>query len=202
MSAFCGTKLLCCVVTLVLLLAVLIPVLTIDKNVRDEVERVVRPSRQNQVVEYLSSRGVSSHASLTRAGSPQQLAAKWIADEDAFFFQMPDTETTKNNRFIERYALAVLYYSTDGPNWADHLNFLEPIDHCGWYQTFFTSSAQIFRLGVNGCTASASTDLLVQRLYIRKYYNLWPVAGCRFFFSSQILIPTVSYTHLTLPTKA
>ena len=37
---------------------------------------------------------------------------------------------TKN--VLQRYALAVLYYSTDGQNWKGDLNFLSESDVCAW----------------------------------------------------------------------
>jgi hypothetical protein len=56
-----------------------------------------------------------------------------------------------HNPFVERYSLAVFYYSLGGPEWTYQYNFLRPTHHCDWSQDFFTSSGTILRLGVNDC---------------------------------------------------
>lgn len=41
---------------------------------------------------------------------------------------------------LERYALAVFYFSTDGPNWARDLPFLSETDACSWNNGWVQSS--------------------------------------------------------------
>ena len=64
-------------------------------------------SRVDYVRNFLSA--FSDEGDLTRVGSPQYRASKWIADEDVL--HLPIDYPT----FVERYALAVFYYSTGGP---------------------------------------------------------------------------------------
>jgi len=54
----------------------------------------------------------------------QRRAAKWVIWDD-------DTPVT-DEFFLFRYALATLYFSTDGPNWADNQNWLTSPDTCSW----------------------------------------------------------------------
>lgn len=54
--------------------------------------------------------------------SPQSRALAWLVDEDRFTDVPEDLPTSL---LLERYALAVLYYSTAGPNWRFEVNFLD-----------------------------------------------------------------------------
>jgi len=92
---------------------------------------------------------------LNRANSPQGEAANWIAVEDQFQMEIPEIATSDigvtHTRFVERWTLAVIYYSTGGYTWRYQLNFLEPIDHCDWYETFIDTTGSIVRMGVTQC---------------------------------------------------
>lgn len=54
---------------------------------------------------------VSSEQQIDTEGTPQNLAAEWIINEDMRFV-CPQDPT-----LIQRYAMAVFYYSTDGDDW-------------------------------------------------------------------------------------
>jgi len=65
--------------------------------------------------------------SLEDKRSPQYKALDWIANRDMYQIDpmLP--------LFIQRYTLAVLYYSTNGPiTWKASKNFLSPIHECNW----------------------------------------------------------------------
>jgi preprotein translocase subunit SecG len=120
-------------------------------------------SRIPAVADYLQALDISTMALMNSEGTPQNRALKWIADDDAYQLALPETTTSipfgggrllllpGHNPFVERYSLAVFYYSLGGPEWTYQYNFLLPTDHCDWYQDFFTSSGTILRLGVNDC---------------------------------------------------
>ncbi|KAG7350876.1 RHS repeat-associated core domain containing protein [Nitzschia inconspicua] len=116
-------------------------------------------TRYQQAIDYLVAIGVSTRTILEQdTGSPQYKAAFWIAYVDEYQIQIPssvgggsDNELPIHTRFTERYALAVFYYSTGGESWKYSMRFLQPIDHCEWYQDFITTSGQILRLGVSEC---------------------------------------------------
>jgi hypothetical protein len=57
--------------------------------------------------------GVSSDDDIESAGSPQNLAFQWIVDGDPAFL-CPDSPT-----LVQRYSLAVFYYSTAGDSWTE-----------------------------------------------------------------------------------
>jgi len=62
--------------------------------------------------------------------SPQYLALHWMAHEDVLRYTPDDDRWIK--KIIQRYALAVIYYSTDGLSWNKKLLFLSNYDECNW----------------------------------------------------------------------
>lgn len=54
---------------------------------------------------------------------PQVRAVSWLLFDDPI--DNPDT-------LLQRYALGVLYYSTNGDNWKNSQNWLSPTHFCGW----------------------------------------------------------------------
>merc|ERR1711971_851435 len=63
---------------------------------------------------------------LQKSSSPQAMAKDWIITKDKLFL-CPDDKS-----LIQRYALAALYYSTDGDTWSDNRDFLSAEDECKW----------------------------------------------------------------------
>ena len=62
---------------------------------------------------------------LIEPGSPQNMAARWISDED------PMQMDFKDPNFEQRYAMAVLYYSFNYDNSFDN-NWLSGESECNW----------------------------------------------------------------------
>eukprot|EP00957_Ditylum_brightwellii_P042749 3237039-Ditylum_brightwellii.AAC.1 len=57
------------------------------------------------------------------------MAFQWIMEHDNSYFSCPQQENTK--KIIQRYVLAVIYYSTGGPHWDQcnaPLDFGDPFD--------------------------------------------------------------------------
>ena len=76
--------------------------------------------------------GVSEKSALNDDTSPQGKALQWICN-DSFSLSLIGND---DNRIIQRYALAVVYYSTDGDDWRNNNRWL--VDgvvgnECGWY---------------------------------------------------------------------
>ena len=59
--------------------------------------------------------------------SPQSLALEWLLNDTIAL-----SENGVTDKVLVRYALAVFYYSTDGPNWKEDVKFLSESDVCGW----------------------------------------------------------------------
>ena len=61
--------------------------------------------------------------------SAQYKALTWLAEKDQVQLIIDDNDS----RILQRYVLAVLYFSTDGPNWTHQHNFLSTDKHeCLW----------------------------------------------------------------------
>ena len=64
---------------------------------------------------------------LYEAGSPQYLAAMWMADKDPMMLDLDDA------RFEQRYVMALFYYAMDGPRWVEQNGWLSELSECYWF---------------------------------------------------------------------
>jgi hypothetical protein len=64
----------------------------------------------------------------TNSSSPQAKALAWLSNDSQFF-------EYDNHRVQQRYALAVLYYSTNGEAWKNDMGWLSGEDECTWHST-------------------------------------------------------------------
>jgi hypothetical protein len=60
----------------------------------------------------LLTNGISDSEELNTPGSPQNLAASWLIDSDLAYACPDDPD------LVQRYVMAVFYYSTEGDDWA------------------------------------------------------------------------------------
>ena len=91
-------------------------------------------SDYDYLVEVLSP--ISSRDLLLNATTSQNKALNWILDEDAFFSDIKGDNNTIQSiletTLIERYVVAVLYYSAQGDRWTRDLSFLSNASVCKW----------------------------------------------------------------------
>jgi hypothetical protein len=87
--------------------------------------------------------------------TPQYLALDWLANVDGYKAS-DDFFITPEQVFIERYVLALLYFSTNGRFWTNQYNFILPRSICDWSDE-----------GGNGVLCNES--LYVEQLLIRKF---------------------------------
>jgi hypothetical protein len=124
--------------------------------------------RMAATVDWLSIHGFTHEAELTTPGTPQNRAALWMADEDRLQLDIPAAdlalETTRYAAFVQRYALAVFFFSTKGEAWSNSLQFISDQHECSWFHTMPDETGEIFAVGVT-CDA----ELRVRNLLIRKY---------------------------------
>lgn len=71
--------------------------------------------RRKQLFEIISD--VSTPAALTTPGTPQNQAFEWLVNDDKF--RVCPEEPVCNNKAINRYVAALLYYSTEGDEWVN-----------------------------------------------------------------------------------
>lgn len=140
--------------------------------------------RFRRLTDYLVNSQISSSQDLSNTTSPQYFAAQWMAHQDGQQLTIPTsssstTATTtdaQNLVFIERYALAVFYYATGGPDWDHQLNFLSNAHVCAWYQDFVVNNDEeeddlglnnVLVMGIHGCKA-VDDELVPFSLFVRK----------------------------------
>merc|ERR1719491_2722381 len=74
--------------------------------------------------------GVTPAITFDNPNSPQYQALRWLTHEDVLRYS-PENEYWIR-KIVQRYALAVIYYSTGGPGWKQTLFFLSNYDECDW----------------------------------------------------------------------
>jgi hypothetical protein len=110
-----------------------------------------RRSSYSQVKDYVVQHGISSlHDFQDIASSPQAHAAAWMANVDAANLPVPavyddddleqendandddDDDDDDDDYYLARYAMAVLYFATNGEHWHQQFNFLTKGNVCTW----------------------------------------------------------------------
>ncbi|CAJ1948253.1 unnamed protein product [Cylindrotheca closterium] len=88
--------------------------------------------------------------------SAEYKGLRFIASEDTL-----GLEPTKDPRLLERFALTVLYYSTNGAGWTDSFRWVTGADHCNWYQVNCDSEDRVTKLDgtLNNVTGSIPTQI-------------------------------------------
>lgn len=81
-------------------------------------------------IQTLSDMMAGSLMALSDPASPQSQALNWLAHDDPAKL---DLESAPSSVILERYALAVLYFATDGKNWKDDFRFLSARSVCEWH---------------------------------------------------------------------
>ncbi len=90
--------------------------------------------------------------------SPQSFALQWLSTDP---ISLVDNVAT--NIILERYALAVLYFSTDGPNWSlQGLEYMSESNTCDWNNGLLLNDENAIGIYCNG-TSSVQYILLQQR---------------------------------------
>jgi Leucine-rich repeat (LRR) protein len=78
---------------------------------------------------------VSSDSSVFQNKSTVQYAAmNWLANEDAYNATFP-LDDHDSRVLVERYVMAVFYFSTVGESWKDQFNYFAPVSVCDWVKS-------------------------------------------------------------------
>ena len=81
---------------------------------------------QDQILQW----NISDEATIFDPTSAQYQALDWLVHVDPARFNVRDTELSI---LMERYVLAVLYYSTNGPEWTYQEGYLGELSVCSWH---------------------------------------------------------------------
>ena len=89
---------------------------------------IVPPSipETDVLLQLLSRYSTDDGASLRDPASPQFAAMQWIRTPN-------NAGIYSDHRFLTRYALASLYFSTSGGDWTTSTGWLSPAHECDWY---------------------------------------------------------------------
>mmetsp|Transcript_30566 Transcript_30566/g.46902 ORF Transcript_30566/g.46902 Transcript_30566/m.46902 type:complete len:730 (+) Transcript_30566:131-2320(+) len=92
----------------------------------------------------------SDERDLADNGSPQNLAADWMANKDPLRYPVPsDSMEVGAYHFLQRYALVVFYYALEGDSWNSTLNFLSEEHTCSWNAEFPSVDNEKITVGVD-----------------------------------------------------
>jgi Leucine-rich repeat (LRR) protein len=140
------------------LLALLLVVSTIALSFALKARRVDHSASSDdlnyfqQVVDFVAQ--YSDKERLTDPTSPQFRAAHWMAVDDN------KRLAVKGHRFLQRYALMTLFFSTGGENWLFDLHFASPDrDECHWSREFRQTGGSSYQLGV-ACNSNEEVTLV------------------------------------------
>lgn len=101
---------------------------------------------------------ISGEEAMQDTNSPQYQAARWVSDEDPLGLPL------ESPQYLQRYVLAVFYFSTNGDDWM-HCGRLDPI--CGGdpdEDSWLSESSECIWLG-NRCTDGVNVD----RIFFGKF---------------------------------
>ena len=96
---------------------------------------------------------------------PQHQAISWMADIDTYAYSIPESKKDDGYfDFVQRYALAVLFYATNGRKWDDSSYFLKSTHACSWnYEIPFIEN-EAMKVGVT-CDRMKEVTALIMRAY-------------------------------------
>jgi Leucine-rich repeat (LRR) protein len=143
-----------CVVGVVFVAIAIAVALTVTKTQPSSSAPTMAPTLSpapTEIIELLAFVSFDGGASLNNASSPQSAAARWLADNK-------NLGNYSDERKIQRYALATLYYSTNGDNWDDKQNWTTDGDEChGWWSKPDSEGGETKRLS---CNSNGSITIL------------------------------------------
>eukprot|EP00980_Cylindrotheca_fusiformis_P007640 scaffold1605_cov141-Cylindrotheca_fusiformis.AAC.3 len=85
------------------------------------------PTVSNHILfDFLVQNSFDGGRALGNPSSPQYKAFSWLAKNQ-------NLESYTETRRLQRYAMATLYYSTNGDEWLNNKNWLSDGNECGWY---------------------------------------------------------------------
>ena len=89
---------------------------TIELGPRDIVEQLML------LLPDFSARAIAEHPT-----GPQAHAFQWLTLNDNF------ASYAHNGTLLQRFAMATLYFATDGPSWTNNTGWLSDTDDCSWF---------------------------------------------------------------------
>jgi hypothetical protein len=104
----------------------------------------------------------------------QYMAMDWLANSDSW----ASAEMRDPEELTERYALAVLYFATDGRKWAEQFSFLTDASVCVWNDGTDVWASEIS--AQDGFGVYCRPDGFVQQIYLRTFHVFSAACSCHF----------------------
>jgi hypothetical protein len=133
--------------------------------VKDDSSKPSLPPRLIETTQFLSKLKISTKLNLEDISMPQFQAAFWISELDELAFTIPDSRSHPNYLpFVQRYVLALLYFSTGGHKWKEKHSFLGKQDVCNWFTDLTFKKDENLTLGVT-CNNLGKVKQLLMRMF-------------------------------------
>jgi hypothetical protein len=127
----------------------------------------VNPDEREEEAIALLSRGVTKENVLRDLATPQHQALDWVVTHDPMHLRVPnDIRSAEGQTFVQRYVLALLYFSLNGANWKQSSKFVTQEHECSWSEPF-DGTQDADSLGV-----TCNEDLQVEALVLCKSQSL------------------------------
>jgi hypothetical protein len=128
-----------------------------------------------QFQNFLVGRGISSREDLDRYESPQYRAVEWLTTDKGSrrsWWQPILGENSYTSEVLDRYVLAVLFFSLNGGSWSRDLNFLGETHVCDWKMDMedlvFGSNVT---MGVQECRKNEFGLMVPTTIYLGAYHG-------------------------------
>jgi len=104
-------------------------------------------ARLQDMIKLVADHGWADTDLLETEGSPESKAVQWLAQADPM--QLDPVKDGVTQEFQNRFLLALFYYSLDGPNWLEQMNFLSGKTVCEWNEQYTTKVQLPVTVGVS-----------------------------------------------------
>jgi hypothetical protein len=144
----CSTRVkICSGVAVALLVALAIVLGTVIPRALQELAEPTEPPTpspqevRKELESFLSGASFDNGTALQAPSTPQNEALIWLANNT-------NLDTYSDEKKIQRYVLATLFYSTNGTSWEGNARWLSDSDECDWYNK-----------GAGSCKKGATVEL-------------------------------------------
>ena len=129
----------------------------------ESTDAIIQSARLADTISFLTKFSISHRNHLENVSTPQYQAASWVADHDALRYEVPHTRNDETFRdFVQRYTLAVLYFSMNGHDWVNQNKFLDKVHICDWFTSLPVDDGTEVALGAS-CNEVGEVDELLMR---------------------------------------